>query len=720
MRAFITGVGIGSPAGRNVVEVLRALIRGSTHIGPPTLFPVPSLPPLPTGEIPDFRSGPNVPRTHALALEAARQAMKNTVEPPDAIVMGVTTGGLLTTEGMMLEDVPESSGYRWHATGTVTEYMAEAMGCTGPVLTVSTACSSGAVAMKVALELIRSGKAHRVLAGGADSLTRLTYYGFSLLKLIDPDTTRPFDLHRSGMNVGEAAATLLVEAGETPPLEALAELRGGGLSCDAHHVTAPQPEGEGALAAMREALADARVSVGQVDYLNLHGTGTRDNDAAEARAELALFGGRPPALSSTKGVYGHPLAAAGAVEAVISVLCITKGIVPANVGFTEVDPDLGVVPVSQTERSEVRVVLSNSFGFGGNNAAIVLAEPVENVGCIDKPEPVAFRVLGSACLSGAGETSETLQAFSLGRSCMGTLSEERVSRELAPAIIRRLRRLPRLALSVTRAALSDSGVSDTLRSVYFGTGFGALSETRQFLHRLFESKEKFSSPTDFIGSLHSSPASQIAILHEIRGPNITVTGTDDCFEEALYCAGLMSSTDHGPFLCLAADESDPLGSPRVDPCFSTEEGSSDGAAAVVLEPISCPCPGCLHPAFVGYSAGNPEIPGSMIQALGGPDTINRNYGALFAGVPRACGGLAGEQLSRFLQRTGFQGPVVDYRSLLGEFGSVSATACVMAHRVVESGVIPRGLAGDAEIPLKGRGILILGFGRKLSAITVHG
>ena len=366
------------------------------------------------------------------------------------------------------------------------------------------------------------------------------------------------------------------------------------------------------------------------------------------------------------------------------------------------------------------MVLSNSFGFGGNNAAIVLAKPGGNGGRIEKQEPVAFRVLGSACLSGAGETSETLQAFSLGRSCMGTLSEERVSRELAPAVIRRLRRLPRLALSVTLAALSDSGVSDTLRSVYFGTGFGALSETWQFLHRLFESREKFSSPIDFIGSLHNSPAGQIAILHEIHGPNVTVTGSGDSFEEALFCAGLMSSKDGGPFLCLAADESHPLASPRVDPCFCTEQGPSDGAAAAVLEPVSCAGPGCLHPAFLGYSADDPEIAGCMIQALGGPDAIGRDYGAILVGIPGNCRGLAGEQLNRFLQRTGFQGPVVDYRSLLGEFGSVSATACVLAHRIVKSGVIPGGLSGDAEIPLTGKGILILGFGRKLSAVTVHG
>jgi len=206
------------------------------------------------------------------------------------VVVGTTTGGMLTTEELLKELVRDPDAYRFHSPASVAEDIAEQCGCRGPVLTVSTACSSGAVAIKIALELIRSGKARRVLAGGADALCRLIYYGFNSLQLIDPMGARPLDRDRRGMTVAEGAAMLLLEGGDSR--NSAVEILGAGLSCDAFHPTAPHPEGKGALAAMRFALRDAGLTHADIGYINLHGTETPSAAAVIHQRRHGSFTGR--------------------------------------------------------------------------------------------------------------------------------------------------------------------------------------------------------------------------------------------------------------------------------------------------------------------------------------------------------------------------------------------------------------------------------------------
>ena len=213
------------------------------------LFPVAHHNPLPVGEISEPIKTDDMPRTHEIALIAAQEAMANSIDAPDAIVMGVTTGGMPASEELLRCDNRESELYRYHSAGTVAEYVARHTGCKGPVITVSTACSSGTATLKIALELIRCGRAQSVLAGGADSLCRLTYYGFKSLQLVDPAGARPFDRNRKGMSVAEGSAMLLLTAASEPPSNAYAKLLGVGLSCDAYHPTSPHPDGAGALSA---------------------------------------------------------------------------------------------------------------------------------------------------------------------------------------------------------------------------------------------------------------------------------------------------------------------------------------------------------------------------------------------------------------------------------------------------------------------------------------
>ena len=721
MRAFVTGIGIASPAGTGVSEFLKSLKRSVPLIMPLSLFPVAGGLPLPVGQVPCFQPPNGIPRTHALAEVAAKQALQGCPEPPDAVVVGTTTGGILTTESLLAADIRDPARYLWHTPGSVGEHLARIAGCRGPVLTVSTACASGTTVMVIALGLIRAGSARRVLAVGADSLCRLTYFGFSLLKLVDPAGARPLDLDRAGMSVGEAAAALLLEAGHEAPVGALCELRGGGLSCDAYHVTTPDSEGRGAAAAMKRALEDAGVGVDNVDYINLHGTGTPDNDAAEGRAVREVFGSNPPLLSSTKGIYGHPLAASGAVEAVIGVLSIRHGFVPANVGCMNPDPDLGITPLLEVKSRPLDVVLSNSFGFGGNNACLVVSGPTADGRSAGLASLRGFRVLGSACLSGAGLLHETMAALERGDDCRGAAPDTAVSCRLDAAATRRLKRLPRLALALAISAREDGGdTACSPRSVYFGTGLGALSETYDFLARLFRTGGKFSSPTDFVGSLHNAPAGQAAIQFGSRGANVTVTGTDDSFEEALYCAGHLSRQEDEPILCLAADEAHGVLSPRID--RSTQGDGpvlSDGGGALLLESVDDANRAHLFPTFLGFPVRGLEVIQHLVRALGGAARICEQFGGVMVGIPWAVRDTANEQLSCFLAETGFPGLVVDYRRVLGQYATVSATACVLGLHFVRNGRIPAVLGGSAENSLGGKGILLLGLGTKVSAMAVH-
>jgi 3-oxoacyl-(acyl-carrier-protein) synthase len=241
-------------------------------------------------------------------------------------------------------------------------------------------CVGSAVAIGAAMDAINLGECDVALAGGSEALCRVVLSGFHSLKVVAAEGCRPFDRNRPGITVGEGAAVLVIESVEHARrrgAEVLAYVRGFGATCDAHHLTAPDPAGVQASRAIAEALSRAGLSPGEVDYVNAHGTGTRDNDAMEAAALQRVFGDHIPPVSSTKRATGHTFGAAGAVEAVFCVQAIREGIVPPNAGSLDAEPGLwnGNDPVvrSQRLRRDVRVALSTNFAFGGNNTAVVFA-----------------------------------------------------------------------------------------------------------------------------------------------------------------------------------------------------------------------------------------------------------------------------------------------------------------------------------------------------------
>jgi 3-oxoacyl-[acyl-carrier-protein] synthase-1 len=290
------------------------------------------------------------------------------------VFLGTSTSGILQTEiayrhrDPATGALPPSLHYgETHNTYSVSRYVRAALGLQGPAFVVSTACSSSAKVFAAAARMIGAGIVDAAVVGGVDSLCMTTLYGFKSLELVSSDICRPFDAHRNGLSIGEAAAFALVQR---EPQQVQAWLLGAGESSDGHHMSSPHPEGAGAAAAMRGALAQAGLQPQDVDYLNLHGTGTPGNDAAEAMAVHAVFGNTLP-CSSTKGYTGHTLGAAGALEAAVCVLALQHGFMPAGLNVTTPDPTLQVLYLHEPRQQPLRVVASNSFGFGGSNASLV-------------------------------------------------------------------------------------------------------------------------------------------------------------------------------------------------------------------------------------------------------------------------------------------------------------------------------------------------------------
>jgi 3-oxoacyl-[acyl-carrier-protein] synthase-1 len=290
------------------------------------------------------------------------------------VVVGTSTSGILETElayrarNFETGDLPSGFSYQYaHNTYSVADFTRRFLGLGGPAFAVSTACSSSAKAFASAQRMISSGLCEAVVVGGVDSLCFTTLYGFSSLELVSRKPCRPADRDRDGISIGEAAGYALVER---PDGRTGIGLLGYGESTDAYHMSSPHPEGLGAQLAMQAALARAGLTAGDIDYVNLHGTATKANDSAEDKAVHSLFGGSVP-VSSIKGWTGHTLGAAGIANAIVSCLSISRGFVPQSLNTQNVDPELRANIVLKSHDAPIRHVVSNAFGFGGNNVSLV-------------------------------------------------------------------------------------------------------------------------------------------------------------------------------------------------------------------------------------------------------------------------------------------------------------------------------------------------------------
>lgn len=292
-----------------------------------------------------------------------------------ACYIGTSTSGIHQTELAYIErqqqhmqQLPTWYDYQGsHLTSSVALFVQQLLGLTGPCLAMSTACSSSAKVFACAERAIRAGLCDAAVVGGVDSLCLTTLYGFNSLQLVDSEICKPSDKNRNGLNIGEAGGFALLQRDRD---DVSIKLLGYGESSDAHHMSAPHPEGLGAVLSMRQALASAELTADAIDYINLHGTGTRSNDLSESTAVNSVFGSNTPA-SSTKGWTGHTLGAAGIIEAIFAIQAIEQNWVPRTLNTNEIDAAISINVLQQSQALSVNNVLSNSFGFGGSNCSLI-------------------------------------------------------------------------------------------------------------------------------------------------------------------------------------------------------------------------------------------------------------------------------------------------------------------------------------------------------------
>jgi len=398
-KVYITGIGIISSIGNNVAETLESLLEGRSGIGGITLFDTIHSGKFPLAEVRFTHAqllamtghpGENTfTRTALLGMVAAQEAVHSAGivdmrECRTGLVSATTVGGMDRSEvfySRYLENPAKGklADIVNHDCADSTDRIARHLGVKDFVTTISTACSSSANALMLGAELIKSGRLDRVIAGGTDSVTKFTLNGFNTLMILDKNGCRPFDENRAGLTLGEGAAFLVLESEETVQKHGkpvLAELTGYGNANDAYHQTASSPDGTGAFMAMTQALEMGGLRPEEISYINVHGTGTQNNDLSEGIAMERIFGEHVPPFSSTKTFTGHTLGAAGSVEAVLSVLAIRHRLIYPNLRFETPMKELKIRPETRlTEGADIRHVLSNSFGFGGNNSAVVLSKP---------------------------------------------------------------------------------------------------------------------------------------------------------------------------------------------------------------------------------------------------------------------------------------------------------------------------------------------------------
>lgn len=394
-RIHVAGAGVISAIGNSVSETLHSFKNQLSGIGKITLFDSVHQDTLPVGEVKlsnralaeKLGTKISITRTALLGIHAARESVQasgiDLSKWRTGLISATTVGGMDKTEDFFYDFLPDQKKGRLrnvvnHECGKTTELIADDLGVRGFISTINTACSSSVNAIAFGARLINHGILDVVVAGGTDALTKFTLNGFNSLMILDQRECRPFDAGRNGLNLGEGAGFLVLVSDRVKQennLQAIGYVNGYANTNDAFHQTASSPEGRGSFSAMQKALAMGGLNPGDIDYINLHGTGTLNNDLSEGTAVARLFGDQYPRLSSTKAFTGHTLGASGGIEAVFSMMAIQHECVFPNLRFEKPIPEIGLTPQLQFEEGiEIRHVMSNSFGFGGNCSSIIFSK----------------------------------------------------------------------------------------------------------------------------------------------------------------------------------------------------------------------------------------------------------------------------------------------------------------------------------------------------------
>ncbi len=518
--------------------------------------------------------GSVVSRTAMLGMLAAREAVDDAALTDAelasaALVSATTVGGMDRTQTFFADFVcnPNSGRLRYvrgHDCADSTRRIAEHCGIGGFATTISTACSSSANAIMLGARMIEAGLADVVVAGGCDALCPFTLNGFRSLMILDEQPCRPFDRTRSGLNLGEGAAYVVMRREAE---RHYCYVSGMANANDAFHQTASSAEGNGAFEAMRRAVADAGLQPHDVDYVNVHGTGTPNNDASEAAAMMRLWHNEMPAFSSTKAFTGHTLAAAGAVEAVLSALSVSNGYLYPNLNFSEPIEDTQLVPQQDfAEGVRVDAVLSNSFGFGGNCTSLLFTA---------RPCPRA-EVTGA----------RNLTCYVNGVEVYG---EHLDAKQLIPDanMRRRMSRCVKMGVATGMACMAQMPAPPD--AIVTATGLGCLADSEKFLRSVIVNAEQMINPTPFIQSTFNTVGGQIAIISANRCYNMTYVHRYESFETALADAMLKIAEGAEGVLLGAFDEMTETQVAIMRRMGVYRSGTEPGEGAVFFALGSRPC-----------------------------------------------------------------------------------------------------------------------------------
>jgi 3-oxoacyl-[acyl-carrier-protein] synthase II len=612
-RIAVTGFGVVSALGCDATTTFRRLVSGERGISRVSLFDVEGQRGTLAAEVPGLRVADVAPpgeltcwsRSDALALVAAREALacaRFSHQPPRlSIAVGGTTGGMYEAEGVLRALSPDQSRESVdrllsYPLSTTADRLARAFGA-ARALTVCSACSSSAIALVQGASWLLQGDTDAALVGGTDGLCSLTFTGFNALGAMDAGPCRPFDTARSGLSLGEGSAFLVLEK------EAHARRRGAtihalftgfAVAAEAHHLTHPEPSGATAARLLALAMTRAGLSRRDVDYVNAHGTGTIANDAMEARALRTALDEDCERIwiSSSKGQVGHTLGAAGAVEAVFTVMSLVQQVVPPTGGLSQPDPNLPLRHVIGSGiPTEVRAALSNSFGFGGTGCVLAF----ERADAPERPNrKIAAERVRRTVITGAATLGP------LGRLCgldnaaylEPSIGEQARALPLDPIALlepersRRFDRSTALVTACAQSALADSGTSAAEAGIVSGTAFGNVERCVEFLTRVAERGPRFANPAEFPHLVPSSAAGNASIYLGARGPVVTVSDLSTTPEAAFVHATALLDAGCAHAIALGSAETlDAIVCQVIAPLCERPQSSdrSEGSGFVVLE-----------------------------------------------------------------------------------------------------------------------------------------
>ena len=562
MNIAITGLGIICAIGNNSQQVFDSLVNRKTGVGMMKYLQSCHTE-LPVGEVKlsddELKTLLGLPveslysRTTLLGAVAVKQAMADAGLSADmlagkkvVLISGTTVGGMDVTERILVDmrealqtpnQQPSPIDYvKRHDCGSTTNEIAQICGLDCEVCTISTACSSAINSIIVGSEMLRSGEADIIIAGGSEALSKFHLNGFNTLHILDTEVCRPFDATRVGLNLGEGAAFVVLQKDKA---DGKAYIGGYGNKCDAFHQTASSDDGEGAYLAMREALESSGIDKSQIDYINAHGTGTPNNDPSESVALKRIFGDDMPLVSSTKGFTGHTTSASGSIETVICVLAMQNNFVPVSYGFTHVDETCIHPFEGDDKQHRMDYVICNSFGFGGNDSSLLLMSspntPHPSLN-IQHPSP---EIVADVTIDSMEQLADYKEYIS-------------------PKEGRRMGKLMKAATLTSLMALREAGI-ECPDAIITATANGMLETSEKFLVDMVDNGEETLSPTLFMQSTHNTIGSAIAIRTKCHGYNITYTQGKDSMKWALHDAERLIRMGKAKTVLVGChDESSPL------------------------------------------------------------------------------------------------------------------------------------------------------------------